>query len=137
MNVTMMISSSDCRDLSPPFRQACATLGSRGSGVSQASANRLCSLYRCILVRRPASENSRWIVAQLRLRGVPSRIHPKQRDQGQENKNKRQERACIHIFSAVLAIPAAKNLILRNSGLGFQVSSDQDNSLCVTVSVQY
>jgi hypothetical protein len=110
MNVTMMITSSDCRDLSPPFRQACATLGSRGSGVSQASAN----LALQPLPLHPSAEarlgNSRWIVAQLRLRGVPSRIHPKQRDQGQENKNKRQERACIHIFSAVLAIPRSQKI---------------------------
>ena len=48
--------------------------------------------------------NFRWIVAQLRLRGVPSRIHPKQRDQGPENKDQRQECACIHTFSPVPAI---------------------------------
>jgi len=59
--------------------------------------------------------NPRWIVAQLQLRGVPIRLHRKQRDQGQANKKQRQQCACIHICSPVSRVPADKNSALRNS----------------------
>ena len=111
MNVSMTsIKPPTVAISSPPFRQAYATWGSRGSGVSQASANPALQPLPLHLSAEAHLGNSRWIVAQLRLRGVPSRIHPKQRDQGEENKNQRQECACIRIFFPVLAIPRRQKI---------------------------
>src|SRR5213594_940295 len=123
MNVSMTsIKPPTVAISSPPFRQAYATWRSRGSGVSQASANPALQPLPLHLSAEAHLGNSRWIVAQLRLRGVPSRIHPKQRDQGEENKNQRQECACSHIFSCTRDSSTEKNLILRNSE-GSRVSS--------------
>src|SRR5580765_7242592 len=89
---------------------------------SQASANPTLQPLPFHPTAKTHLGHSRWMVAPLRFNGVPSRIHQKQRDQRPENKNQRQECACIHTFSPVPAILPQKNLILRNSE-GSRVSS--------------